>query len=93
MRFSRLSMLTLALAATSVFIMVDLADARVGGGSSVGSRGSRTYNSAPSTNTAPNAAPIDRSMTQPGASSAAQGANRPATTAAAPSRFGGSVEC
>lgn len=87
MRFSRLSTVTLALAAASA-LMVDLADARVGGGSSSGSRGSRTFNSAPSTNTAPKAAPIERSMTQPGAPSAVQGANRPAT-AAAPSRFGG----
>jgi hypothetical protein len=88
MRFSRLCTVTLALAAASA-LMIDLADARVGGGSSSGSRGSRTYNSAPSTNTAPNpAAPINRSMTQPGAPSAAQGVNRPAT-AAAPSRFGG----
>jgi predicted lipid-binding transport protein (Tim44 family) len=88
MRFSRLSTVTLALAAASA-LMIDLADARVGGGSSSGSRGGRTYNSAPSTNTAPNpAAPINRSMTQPGAPSAAQGVNRPAT-AAAPSRFGG----
>jgi predicted lipid-binding transport protein (Tim44 family) len=87
MQFSRLSTLTLALAATSA-LMVDLADARVGGGGSAGSRGTRTYNSAPATNTAPKAAPIERSMTQPGSPSAAQSANRPAT-AAAPSRFGG----
>ena len=87
MQLARLSTLTLALAAASV-VMVDLADARVGGGSSSGSRGTRTYNSAPPTNTAPKAAPIERSMTQPGAPSAAQGVNRPAA-AAAPSRFGG----
>src|SRR5204863_3553009 len=92
MQFSRLSTVTLALAAASalMLLMVDLADARVGGGSSSGSRGSRTFNSAPSTNTAPKpAAPIERSMTQPGApGSAAQSANRPGA-AAAPSRFGG----
>lgn len=90
MRFSRLSILTLALAAASA-MMIDLADARVGGGNNSGSRGGRTYNSAPPTNTAPKAAPIDRSMTQPGSPSAAQGVNRPATpaAAAAPSRFGG----
>ena len=88
MQLARLSTLTLALAAASVLI-VDSADARVGGGSSSGSRGTRTYNSAPPTNTAPQGAPIERSMTQPGAPAAAQGVNRPATTAAAPSRFGG----
>jgi predicted lipid-binding transport protein (Tim44 family) len=88
MQLARLGTLTLALAATSA-LMIDLADARVGGGSSAGSRGTRTYNSAPPTNTAPQAAPIERSMTQPGSPSAAQGASRPAPTAAAPSRFGG----
>jgi predicted lipid-binding transport protein (Tim44 family) len=43
------------------------ADARVGGGSSSGSRGSRTFAAPPSTTTAPNAAqPMNRTMTQPG---------------------------
>ena len=61
------------------------ADARVGGGSSAGSRGARTFTAPPSTNTAPKAAqPMQRSTTQP---SAAQ-AGRPAT-AATPSRFAG----
>lgn len=41
------------------------ADARVGGGGSFGSRGSRTFSSPPSTSTAPNAAPIEKSITQP----------------------------
>ena len=53
-------------------VAVDHADARRGG--SFGSRGSRTFQSAPSTNTAPQqTAPINRSMTpstaQPGAAS------------------------
>ncbi|MGD0104963.1 MAG: TIM44-like domain-containing protein [Rhodopila sp.] len=40
------------------------ADARAGGGSSFGSRGSMTYSAPPSTNTAPySAAPMQRSMT------------------------------
>src|SRR5215472_9480850 len=43
------------------------ADARVGGGFSSGSRGSRTFAAPPSTNTAPNAArPLDRTFSQPG---------------------------
>ena len=42
------------------------ADARVGGGGSSGSRGSRTFSSPPATNTAPRAAPIEKSITQPG---------------------------
>ena len=87
MRFLRLSIFSLALAAAFLFV-IDSADARVGSGNSSGSRGSRTFNSAPATNTAPKAAPVERSMTQPGAPTAAQGASRPAT-AAAPSRFGG----
>jgi hypothetical protein len=48
------------------------ADARVGGGGSFGSRGSRTYSSPPATNTAPSVAPIDKSMTQPGKAPTAQ---------------------
>lgn len=43
------------------------ADARVGGGGSSGSRGSRSFSAPPSTATAPNTArPFDRTMTQPG---------------------------
>ena len=48
------------------------ADARVGGGGSSGSRGSRTYSAPPSTNTAPRAAPIEKSFTKPGQSPTAQ---------------------
>lgn len=38
--------------------------AKVGGGKSFGSRGMRTWSAPPATNTAPNVAPINRSMTQ-----------------------------
>jgi predicted lipid-binding transport protein (Tim44 family) len=66
--------------------MVSVADARVGGG---GSRGNRTFNTPPATNTAPKpAAPLERSMTQPGSSKVAQGPNAAAPAGAA-SRFGG----
>ncbi len=42
-----------------------VADARLGGGGSFGSRGGNTFSAPPSTRTAPNsAAPMDRSMTQ-----------------------------
>lgn len=52
-------------------IAMSAADARVGGGSSSGSRGSRTYSAPPSTSTAPNAAqPMQRTITQPGSPSA-----------------------
>jgi predicted lipid-binding transport protein (Tim44 family) len=87
MSFARLGSLSLALAATLVF-MIDVADARVGRGGSSGSRGDRTFSAPPTTQTAPKAAaPIDRSMTQPGTSTAAQGMKTP-STATAPSRFG-----
>lgn len=57
----------LALAAGLVFVAVDYADARVGGGSSSGSRGSRTFSAPPSTRTTPGMTqPIERSTTQPG---------------------------
>src|SRR5256886_14082503 len=56
----------LALAIPSV-VAVSSADARVGGGFSSGSRGSRTFSPPPSTNTAPSAAqPFNRTLTQPG---------------------------
>src|SRR5215813_10592160 len=51
------------------------ADARVGGGFSSGSRGSRTFSAPPSTNTAPSAAqPFNRTFTQP----SSPGMNSPA---------------
>src|SRR3982751_4027089 len=56
---------------------ISAADARVGGGSSSGSRGSRTFSAPPSTSTAPGSAqPFNRSMTQPG--SPGMGAPAPA---------------
>ena len=52
--------------ALPLMLAVSAADARVGGGSSYGSRGSRTFSAPPTTSTAPNAArPLDRTMTQP----------------------------
>jgi len=50
------------------------ADARAGGGSGAGSRGSRTFQAPPPTQTAPTAAPIQRSVTP----------NQPTTTPTAP---------
>lgn len=56
------------------------ADARVGGGGSSGSRGSRTFSAPPSTSTAPGTAqPMNRTFTQPGS---------PGANAAAPNRGG-----
>ncbi len=84
MSFSRLTALILALAAGFAMVAADVADARVGGGRSFGSRASRTYTAPPATNTAPKAAPIERSMTQKGAPTSTQPA-----PLAQPSRFGG----
>jgi len=72
----------IALAATLCALVLIAADAnaRVGGGSSGGSRGTRTFSAPPATQTAPNqAAPINRSMTQPGAaaSTVGQAGSRP----------------
>jgi predicted lipid-binding transport protein (Tim44 family) len=56
----------LALALPSM-LAVSSADARVGGGFSLGSRGSRTFSAPPSTSTAPGAAqPFNRTLAQPG---------------------------
>ena len=64
--------------ALPVAITISEADARVGGGGSSGSRGSKTYSAPPSTSTAPGAAqPMNRTFTQPGtpaAGAAAAGA-------------------
>ena len=53
--------------ALPLVVAASSADARIGGGSSSGSRGARTFSAPPSTSTAPNAAqPFNRTMTQPG---------------------------
>lgn len=78
-------------AATIVAFWPEDADARAGRGLSFGSRGTRTFQAPPPTNTAPRTtAPIQRSITQPGqkTTSAARPAARPATPSLA-SRFGG----
>ena len=61
----RTSSLLAAVAVAALALTPAVADARAGGGSSAGSRGSRTYTAPPSTNTAPTtAAPMDRSAAQ-----------------------------
>jgi predicted lipid-binding transport protein (Tim44 family) len=59
----RFSLVLGALAAAFVMIAADVADAR--SRVSVGSRGTRTQSAPPSTNTAPAAKPMERTMTQP----------------------------
>jgi len=70
--------------AVPLAITISAADARVGGGGSSGSRGSRTYSAPPSTTTAPNAAqPMNRTFTQPGS----PGVGAPAAAGAAKGGF------
>jgi predicted lipid-binding transport protein (Tim44 family) len=73
-----------AIAAAFVLVTAD-AQARVGGGFSAGTRGMRTFSAPPATPTAPTAAPIQRSITQPG-SAAPIG-----QTAIRPGLFGGGL--
>jgi len=72
-------LIALAAIATALVLVAADAYARPGGGFSGGSRGSRTFSAPPATRTAPNtAAPIQRSVTQPGSTSTAgQAAARP----------------
>jgi predicted lipid-binding transport protein (Tim44 family) len=65
----RTSFLLAVLAAVVLALAPGLADARAGGGFSFGSRGMRTFSAPPSTSTAPYAAPMQRSLTQPSAPS------------------------
>lgn len=77
----------IALACAAVLFTADFADARAGRGSGFGSRGARTFQAPPATQTAPRpAAPIERSVT-PNNPSAAQRA--PGAGAAAAARPGG----
>ena len=77
--------IAVALSLTVPLMMaISAADARVGGGGSSGSRGTRTYSAPPSTSTAPNAAqPMNRTMTQPGS----PGMGAPAAAGAAKGGF------
>ena len=81
----RLVVAIAAIAAACVLIAAD-AHARAGGGSSGGSRGTRTFSAPPATQTAPNAAaPMQRTLTQPGKSSTV------GQTAPRPGLFGGGL--
>src|ERR1700733_9686831 len=61
--------------ALPLMLAASSADARIGGGLSSGSRGTRSFSAPPSTSTAPNAAqPFNRTMTQPGSPGMAAGA-------------------
>jgi predicted lipid-binding transport protein (Tim44 family) len=79
---SRIRSCVALVAIASVLAFTTAADARVGGGFGMGSRGSRTFSAPPPTTTAPNSVrPFDRTMTQP---------TRPSTLpSASPGLFGG----
>ena len=68
--FGLVQALAIALSlALPLVVAASSADARIGGGVSSGSRGSRTYSAPPSTSTAPSAAqPFNRTYTSPGSS-------------------------
>ena len=76
------------LAVASLFAMV-IADADARPRVSAGSRGSKTFSAPPSTATAPNAAPINRTMTTPGTPGMAAPGARPPVAAPAGGMFGG----
>lgn len=80
-RLARLAALV-ALGLTTTLATIDTADARRAGGgfSNFGSRGSKTFNSPAPTNTAPSAAPIERSMT-PRPAQPSPGVSNPAAQA------------
>ena len=70
--------------AVPLVIAISSADARIGGGGSSGSRGTRTFSAPPSTTTAPGtAAPMNRTFTQPGS----PGVGAPAAAGAAKGGF------
>ncbi len=67
-RFDLRKLAAVAAIVLALGALVSPADARVGGGMSFGSRGSRTFTPPPATRTAPTtASPITRSVTQPSA--------------------------
>lgn len=70
-------LIALAAIATALTLVATDADARAGRGFSAGSRGSHTFSTPAPTRTAPTAAPIQRSTTQPGAGTVGQAATRP----------------
>ena len=78
----------LAVAAALVFTVVSV-DAR--SSSSSGSRGGRTYSAPAATNTAPRAAPMERTMTQPARPGTAVGQAAGAGAAAKPGLLGGGM--
>ena len=93
-RFGFRHLFGLLAAVAMVTFIISEADARVGRGGSIGSRGARTYSAPPPTNTAPSTAtPMQRSVTQPNATRPTTPATTPSTVGAAsrPGLFGGGL--
>jgi predicted lipid-binding transport protein (Tim44 family) len=65
-RFGRV-LATFSAATVALALVAGTADARIGGGSSFGSRGTRTFSTPAPTQTAPSMSPLQRSVTQPSA--------------------------
>jgi predicted lipid-binding transport protein (Tim44 family) len=65
-RFGRI-LATFGAATIALALVAGTADARIGGGSSFGSRGTRTFSTPAPTQTAPSMSPLQRSVTQPSA--------------------------
>jgi predicted lipid-binding transport protein (Tim44 family) len=77
-RFSFRTLMAVFAVTLALGMLVSTADARVGGGAGMGSRGSRTFSAPPATNTAPSpASPIQRSITQPSRPTVGAGASSP----------------
>lgn len=86
-RLAKLLAVVIAVGLPVSIVAASVADARVGGRSSVGSRGSKTFSAPPVTNTAPSTAqPMQRTVTQPGTPGAA--ANTAGATQGAGGMFG-----
>ncbi len=86
-------LVTAVVVLATIGFLATSADARIGGGLSSGSRGTRTFSAPPSTSTATGAAPFQRSVTQPGLNNPASPGFRPSTGGlfGRPGFFGGGL--
>ena len=64
-RFGLRALIAMLAVASTLLVVAAPADARIGGGFSSGSRGSRSFTAPPSTSTAPSASPFQRTTAQP----------------------------
>jgi predicted lipid-binding transport protein (Tim44 family) len=65
-RFGFRALIAMLAVASTLLVVAAPADARIGGGFSSGSRGSRSFAPPPATSTAPSASPFQRTTAQPG---------------------------